>query len=271
MNATTTLLPAIREVLDMRIMSKRTWGNLLETLGEDTLANMLRAIEAGGTQATRMRTGLANAVACSSARAEYVLGQAGIHASPRQLMKAAKASSELMESIRRLSHGKHRQDDVARVREELGPVLNPPVPGDGDLQPVATEPTTLTTFTVLDQRAPLPVLRITSPGAAACVDATEVEALMLVAVLRGHLAVVEVGAKRSRITFVLSRASDRVDMQWHRQGRRACSSRCDLNGTAPLLDLLAQSLLKAPADAHRLSELDSQVAALVAGLHTTKA
>jgi hypothetical protein len=81
MNATTTLLPAIREVLDMRIMSKRTWANLLETLGEDTLANMLHVIEAGGTQATRMRTGLANAVACPSARAEYVLGQAGIHAS----------------------------------------------------------------------------------------------------------------------------------------------------------------------------------------------
>jgi hypothetical protein len=186
-------------------------------------------------------------------------------------MKATKASSELMECIRRLSHGKHRHNDVARVRVGLGAVLNPSASGDDDLEPVATEPTTLTTFTVLDQRAPLPVLRITSPGAAACVEATEAEALMLVAVLRGHLAAVEVGAKRFRMTFAMSRAGERVEMQWRRQGRRACSSRCDLDGTGPLLELLARALLKAPANAHRLSELDCQVAALVAGLHTTKA
>jgi hypothetical protein len=185
-------------------------------------------------------------------------------------MKAGKASTELMESIRRLSQGKHRHNDVARVRAGLGPVLNPPAAGDGDQGPVATEPTTLTSFSVLDQRAPLPVLRIPSPGAAACIEATELEALMLFAVLRGHLAVVEVGAKRSSITFALLRAGERIDMQWRRQGRRACSSRCDLDGTAPLLDLLARALLKAPAEAHTVSELDRQVAALVAGLRTTK-
>lgn len=269
MERTPYLSRKIAGAIGLRSLAPRTWHNLSTTVDVNLLGRMARRAASGGPDAEAMRQALVNAVTCSSAAVEDALTRAGIEATPRLLMRAAKGAPEVLRALRTIAQqrkaGCDDALDVVRAGLSSAGMIDPTesdVPHKS--RPVAPVSPALVDLVEVGEETGSR-LALIRPNDQESIHLTEAEGLLLWGVLRGVLAAMEIGTGRGRQRVRLASVGDGSQVTWV-DGRRVAAKLRFSRTPVTWLDKASRCLLKKPPTDAQMQELDAAAMRLAAAL-----